>query len=97
WTVLDDAKVKVRDLEFAMAAAKAGVTASKGEDAAIMDTLARAYWDTGDKSMAIETQQKAVELSKDDAGADSIKDTLKKYQEGTPPAAPSKKAAGKSS
>lgn len=84
WTVVDNPKVKTRDIPFALETAKAAVTASKGKDAAIMDTLARAYWESGDKSMAIETQKKAISIA-DAASADEMKDTLQKYEGGTPP------------
>lgn len=90
WFVLDDASVKTRDLAFAMDTAKAAVAASGEKNPAILDTLARAYWETGDKDQAVAIQKKAVELA-GDTEADQLKETLKKYQDGTPPA-PAKRA-----
>ena len=80
WYVLDDASVKDRDLDFAMAAAKAANDASGGNDPAILDTLARAYFEMGDHDTAIEIQQKAVDRV-EGPGAASFVETLKKYQD----------------
>ena len=79
WFVLDDANVKNRDLEFAMAAAKAADAASGGNDPAILDTLARAYFEKGDLDMAIEIQQKAVDRV-EGPGAAQFVETLEKYK-----------------
>ncbi len=79
WFVLDDANVKNRDFEFAMAAAKAANDASGGNDPAILDTLARAYFEKGDLDMAIEIQQKAVDRV-EGPGAAQFVETLEKYK-----------------
>jgi tetratricopeptide (TPR) repeat protein len=84
WTVLDNPKVSTRNLDFALSTAQAAVTASKGKDAAIMDTLARAHWELGDKPQAIEWQKKAIEIA-DEASAKQLRETLEKYEGGTPP------------
>ena len=89
WFVLDEDKVKQRDIPFALEAAKAAATASGGEDAAILDTLARAWWESGDKAKAIEWQKKAIEKA-DGQMAGELKDTLKKYEGGDAPT-PTKK------
>ena len=60
WFVLDNEKVTDRDLSFAMDVATQAVAATKGEDGAIMDTMARACWESGDKAKAIEWQKKAI-------------------------------------
>ncbi len=80
WYTLDDAAVSDRDYEFAMAAAKAAEAASGGTNAAILDTLARAYYEMGDFDMAVKVQKKAVEKSDDDAMGASIREQLEKYQ-----------------
>ena len=80
WYTLDDAAVTDRDFEFAMAAAKAGEAASGGNNPAILDTLARAYFEMGDFDMAVKVQKKAVEKSDDDAMGQSIREQLKKYE-----------------
>ncbi|MDG2022766.1 MAG: redoxin domain-containing protein [Phycisphaerales bacterium] len=80
WYTLDDAAVSDRDYEFAMAAAKAAEAASGGTNAAILDTLARAYYEMGDFDMAVKVQKKAVEKSDDDAMGAGIRKQLEKYQ-----------------
>lgn len=83
WYTLDDANVKVRDVDFALEAAQAAVSASEGKDAAILDTLARAYWEKGDRSQAIDTQKRAVASATDGAMKESLEATLKAYESGT--------------
>lgn len=85
WFVVDSAKVKERDLGFALEAAKAAVTASKGEDAAILDTMARACWESGDKEQAISWQRKAVDKASGEMAAE-LSETLRKYRSGDAPA-----------
>ncbi|MFO0875454.1 MAG: hypothetical protein U0575_16000 [Phycisphaerales bacterium] len=80
WAVVDNEGVQKRDLDFALAAATKANTASKGENAAVLDTLARIYWDKGDKAKAIETQKKAVEHAPDNPMGEEIRATLKKYE-----------------
>jgi thiol-disulfide isomerase/thioredoxin len=84
WTILDDPEVKHRDLKFALKVAKLAYDACEGKEAAIVDTYARALWDTGDKKEAIEYQKKAVKLAKDSKAPDELTEdleqTLKRYQ-----------------
>lgn len=62
WTIVDPATdLKDRDLDLAMKAAQKAVELTKGEDGAILDTLARAHYWKGDLAKAIEIQTKAVE------------------------------------
>jgi len=89
WFVLDNAKVKDRDLKFALDAAQQAVDASKGEDGSVIDSLARAYWESGNKSKAIEWQKKAIEKAKGDM-TDELKETLKKYEGSDAPTATKK-------
>ena len=81
WYTLDDEAVTERDLEFAMAAAKAANEASGGNDGPILDTLARAYYETGDLTRAIKFQRKAVEHSDEGRMGEDMKKTLEKYEE----------------
>jgi tetratricopeptide (TPR) repeat protein len=62
WMLLTAAPADLRDPEAALEAAKKAVEKSGGTDAGILDTLALAYFMTGDTGKAIETQQKAVSL-----------------------------------
>ncbi|MEI6476074.1 MAG: redoxin domain-containing protein, partial [Planctomycetota bacterium] len=84
WFVLDSAKVTDRDIDFATDVAKQAIAASNDTDGAIMDTMARAYWESGDKAKAIEMEKKAIENAKGDM-ADDLKETLKKYESGDAP------------
>jgi hypothetical protein len=86
WTILDTTDLKNRDLDLAMTIAKQAAKASKYEDAAILDTLARACFEKGALDKAIEFQTKAVEKSqKNDKLTPEIKaqlkETLEKYQD----------------
>jgi tetratricopeptide (TPR) repeat protein len=85
WTILDTPDLKNRDLDIALAIAQKAAEASKNEDGAILDTLARAHFEKGDLDKAIEIQTKAVEkCQKDDRITDEVKtqvkETLEKYQ-----------------
>ena len=68
WTILAINGVKYRDKELALKFAKAAYDVCEGQDAAIVDTYARALYDNGKKDEAIKIQKKAVEL------ADKIED-----------------------
>jgi thiol-disulfide isomerase/thioredoxin len=84
WLTATEIPAKDRDLDFALAAAQKAVAASKSQDAAILDTLARVQWERGDKAQALATQKQAVELGvKDDLNEDTMaemKESLQKYQ-----------------
>lgn len=56
--------------------------AASGTNAAILDTLARVWWDKGDKAKAVEWQTKAVAALKDEDAemAEEIKGNLEKYR-----------------
>jgi Thiol-disulfide isomerase and thioredoxins len=67
WSIVDpesELKPSPAAAAFALKTAKQAVKVTEGKDAAIMDTLATAYWATGDKKNAIATQEKAVALAK---------------------------------
>ncbi len=81
WTVLTEPQVKTRDLDLAMKAAQAALDGSQSKDAAIMDTYARALFDTGRVAEAIEHQKKAVELATDEALRKELEAALKTYEE----------------
>ena len=80
WYTLDDGEVKNRDLDFAMAAAKAANEASGGNNPAVLDTLARAYYEMGNYDKAIKYQKKAVEFAGDNPMGDDIRKTLEEYK-----------------
>lgn len=80
WFVVDDGDVKTRDLDFAMKAATAADDAMQHKDGAILDTLARVYWEKGDRAKAIELQAKAVELAKGSDMESDMAETLARYR-----------------
>ena len=55
--------IATRDLELALAAAEVAHTASKGEDAIVLDTFALALFENGRKAEAVTYQKKALELA----------------------------------
>ncbi len=70
-----------RDTKLALKAALRANEVAKGDNGAILDTLALAYFKTGDLNKALETQEKAIKLTADgDEGADEMKERLKEYQ-----------------
>jgi thiol-disulfide isomerase/thioredoxin len=67
WAIVDpEVKIKpsAKLLAFAVECAKKGDELAKEKDPAIADTLAKAYFDSGDVAKAVETQERAVRLSK---------------------------------
>jgi len=81
WYTLDDRAVKVRDIDFALAAVQAAVAASPSDDAAILDTLARAQWEKGSRDQAIATQKRAIAVAEGPM-KESLEATLKAYESG---------------
>jgi hypothetical protein len=67
WAIVDpDAKIKpsAKLLELAVESAKKADELVKEKDPAIADTLAKAYFDSGEVAKAVETQERAVRLAK---------------------------------
>jgi thiol-disulfide isomerase/thioredoxin len=66
WTVVDpDSKTKpdAKLVKLALRAAQKADELAKGKDGSIADTLAKAYFDSGDAAKALETQERAVKLA----------------------------------
>lgn len=80
WTLLTEEGVKKRDLPLACKLAKAAYDACEGREAAIVDTYARALFDTGKVAEAIEYQKKAVALAENDAVREQLTEALKRYE-----------------
>jgi len=80
WTLLTDEKIKNRNLKLATRLALAAVDASEGKDSSVLDTYARALFDTGKVDDAIKQQKKAIELSDDADKKRELEATLKEYQ-----------------
>lgn len=80
WYVADEDSVARRDLDFALKAATRADELTDHKDASILDTLARVYWEKGDKDRAVNLQLKAVEAA-DDRMRPSLEETLAAYQD----------------
>jgi tetratricopeptide (TPR) repeat protein len=86
WKIVSDPTIEQPDLVLAQKIATRANDASKGEDSAFLDTLARVLFMRGKKSEAIEYQEKAVRL----AGGglkEQLQKTLDRYKKGELPAA----------
>lgn len=82
WFSVQDPKVTKRDLDFCLKAATAANDAAEGKEAAILDTLARVYWERNDTAKALELQTKAATLAEGTPMGDEIKQTLETYSKG---------------
>ncbi|MDG1838138.1 MAG: redoxin family protein [Phycisphaerales bacterium] len=79
WHVADDKTVKRRDMDFALEAAKRADDITGNADPSILDTLARVYWEKGNRAKAIEMQQKAI-AGADESQKGELETTLASYQ-----------------
>ncbi|MDG3004825.1 TlpA family protein disulfide reductase [Paludisphaera mucosa] len=85
WAIVDpEVKKKpgAKLVALALEAAKKGDELESGKSPFLADTLAKAYFDSGDAPKALETQKRAVELAKGTELEDdsSLKDRLEQYQ-----------------
>jgi len=81
WNILTEDAVKHRDVKLALTLAKRAVDASEGKEAGIIDTYARALFDSGKVAEAIAEQQKAITLATDEDTKQELVTSLKRYQE----------------
>lgn len=79
WTILTDERIKARDYPLATKLARAAVDAGGGKEASVLDTYARALFDSGKTAEGIEWQQKAIAAA-DDENKKELEQTLKQYQ-----------------
>ena len=79
WYVVDNKEVETRDLDFALKAAKRANQLTKSKDAAILDTVARVFYEKGDLQTAIKYQRKAVENA-EGRMAESLQELLDEYK-----------------
>jgi hypothetical protein len=80
WKIMTDEGIAKRDLDLAMRTAKAAFDKSEGKEAHIVDTYARALFDTGKIADAIKWQKKAIELCQDDNLKNELEEALKRYE-----------------
>jgi tetratricopeptide (TPR) repeat protein len=81
WSLLESGKATGPVLTLAKAAAERAVAISERKDAAVLDTLARAIWEEGDRQAAIAVQREAVAIAPDNRTGISIRKNLKEYLE----------------
>ena len=82
WLILTDAKAfgGEPDAAVALKIAKRANALAEGKDASILDTLAKACWETGDKEGAVKWQKAAIENASSDEEADVYRETLATYE-----------------
>ncbi len=86
WAIVDpDAGIKpnAKLVQFAVETARRADLMAEKKDAGIADTLAKAYFDSGDAAKAVKNQERAVSLAKGsqyEAQIDQLKDRLEKYK-----------------
>jgi thiol-disulfide isomerase/thioredoxin len=85
WTVLTAPRVKHRDLDLALRAAKQAYDSTEGKDPSITDTYARALFDQGRVEEAIRYQKAAIAGCTDPQMRSQLERTLKGYEAKTAP------------
>jgi thiol-disulfide isomerase/thioredoxin len=80
WTILEEATLAQRDLDLAMRASVRANELTGGKDPAVLNTLARAHFDTGSVAKAVEYQTTAVSLAGEKEKPD-YQARLDRYQE----------------
>ncbi len=81
WSILDTDGLTKRDFKLALLAAQRAAELSHEQDAAILDTTARAYQCLGDLNRAIAFQARAVELAGDDPDHEDYATRLAEYRQ----------------
>jgi thiol-disulfide isomerase/thioredoxin len=81
WQIATDTSIKERDLNLAGTIARRANEAAKGNDPAILDTVARVQFMQGKTEDAIATQEKAVKLA-DGELKSQLERTLESYRKG---------------
>src|SRR5262249_7396885 len=88
WMIVDPdaAKPDAKMIQVALQAALRADELSKGKNAAVADTLAKAYFDSGDAAKALKTQERALELAKGTPleKDPSLKERLEMYKKALP-------------
>lgn len=80
WTIADTEGLEVRDLDLALKAATQANTLTDSKNAAILDTLARVYYEQGDLRSAVKWQKLAVQHADAGANGASIRKVLEQYK-----------------
>jgi thiol-disulfide isomerase/thioredoxin len=81
WGILEEKSLKTRDYDLAAKLAKSGVDKTQSKDLGALYVYARALFEGGKVTEAVNWQKKAVEVAADDENARTeMENTLKKYQ-----------------
>ncbi len=82
WFMVDEAGLENFDAALAMKAAKRANELTEQKNAAILDTLARVYYETGDVKSVLKWQRMAADqLYGNEPFAEDVRKTVKKYQQ----------------
>lgn len=79
-TTLNSPRVQVRDLDFAFAVARAADVLAKGQDPRAAEVLALAYFSRGDRDLALEHIERAINLETDAKLKARYQVSLNKYR-----------------
>jgi hypothetical protein len=79
--ILKDEKIRERDLELALKAAKAAYDLSEGKVAAVVDTYAWALFENGRVDEAIEMEKSALPLCTDEEEKAQLRETLELFEQ----------------
>ena len=86
WRILTDDSIEQRDLKLAETLANRANDITKGNDAGVLDTLARSLFMQGKKERAIELENQALKLAESDQ-QEMLQKTLDSYKKGVLPKA----------
>ncbi len=81
WTIMTEKDVQYRNQAFALILAKAAYDASDGETGFVLDTYARALYEDGQLSKALEMQKKAIQHAKDNQEKKLMQAHLQEYKD----------------
>ncbi len=80
WTLLTSSSIKHRDFPLALRVATMGMKASDGKNLSVLDTYARALFESGQVDEAIQQQKKAISLTSDRKIKSALESSLKAYK-----------------
>lgn len=80
WAIADAPELEQRDLELALRAARRANDLTSGQEAQILDTLARVHFARGERDLAVKRAEEAVKLAIDGKTKDEIQKHLDEYR-----------------
>ncbi|MCI0745612.1 MAG: hypothetical protein L0Y58_09430 [Verrucomicrobia subdivision 3 bacterium] len=79
WRIFIDRNIKHRDRQLALLAAQRALQLTRELDADVLDTHARALWENGKHTEAIQQQKRAIATCKDEAKRIEMQANLNRY------------------